>query len=409
MNNKTKKLKLFASISLALGLTASLTSCDLLLTSETPSKTPPTPQEDGFVEGITYDDFQVHSLELGNDYAGDSTYIKAGDIDILIDAGSRKGSAATINKYLNQYVTDGKLEYVIATHAHQDHIAAFVGNKSGDTRDGVLYQFEVGTIIDFNYANTTSAIYKDYLTARDNLVKKGTKHFTAGDCFENKNGAQQTYQLTEEVSMQILYNKFYFETAEDENDYSVITLFTYKKGDVEEEFLLTGDLEKDGEEAFVEYYNRKDTPSLPEVTYYKAGHHGSKTSSNEALLEAIKPKIVSVCCCAGSTEYTEYIDNTFPTQDMIDRVAKYTSRVYITSLFDEKLDKAVSMNGNIIVSVSSENVAINATNNLTRLKDTKWFNEIIYVVDKNGEQVQVNKGTAGAYERPRRIMPKEWK
>ena len=34
-------------------------------------------------------DLSIHFMELGNEYAGDSIYIKAGETDILIDAGSR--------------------------------------------------------------------------------------------------------------------------------------------------------------------------------------------------------------------------------------------------------------------------------------------------------------------------------
>ena len=49
-----------------------------------------------FVQG----DFQIHFLELGNKYTGDCTYIKIGDIDILIDAGSKTSSISTIAEYI---------------------------------------------------------------------------------------------------------------------------------------------------------------------------------------------------------------------------------------------------------------------------------------------------------------------
>ena len=72
---------------------------------------------------ITYDeDLLIHFMELGNKFTGDSIYIKAGDTDILIDAGSRASSSTTISEYIDTYCTDGILEYVIVTHAHQDHI-----------------------------------------------------------------------------------------------------------------------------------------------------------------------------------------------------------------------------------------------------------------------------------------------
>ena len=49
-----------------------------------------------------------------------------------------------------------------------------------------------------------------------------------------------------------------------------------------------------------EYKTRHGGNLMPEVELYKAGHHGSKTSSSNALLEVIKPKIVCVskCCHA---------------------------------------------------------------------------------------------------------------
>lgn len=94
-------------------------------------------------------DLSIHFLELGNKYTGDCTLIKTGDVEVLIDAGSRKGSATTIKQYVDTYCTDGVLEYVIATHAHQDHIAGFVGEKSGSTRTGIFYQYEIGTLIVF--------------------------------------------------------------------------------------------------------------------------------------------------------------------------------------------------------------------------------------------------------------------
>ena len=91
--------------------------------------------------------------------------------------------------------------------------------------------------------------------------------------------------------------------------------------------LFTGDLEKDGEEERI-----KKNPELPKVDLYKAGHHGSKTSSSEALLSVIQPKTVCICCCAGSPEYTKNANNQFPTQDFINRIAKYTNEIYVTTL-----------------------------------------------------------------------------
>lgn len=330
------------------------------------------------INGVTYDELQIHFLELGNKYTGDSTYIKSGDVDILIDAGSRKSSSETIKNYIDQYCTDGKLEYVIATHAHQDHIAGFVGSNSGDTKSGIYYQYDIDTIIDFSLTGATSQLYEDYLIAREYAVEKGAKHYTAKECFNEENGAKRIYNLGNGVELEILYNYYYFNTSDDENNYSVCTMLNYN----DHHFMFTGDLELEGEEKMTEYYDGTEGKKLPHVDLFKAGHHGSKTSSNECLLSKITPDICCVCCCAGGSEYTSNYNSVFPTQEFINRIAKYTDQVYVTSVYDEKELQYKSMNGNIIVSCNGTQVAIAATNNTTKLKDTEWFNETVYV-DKN--------------------------
>ena len=318
-------------------------------------------------------DLSFHFLELGNNNTGDSTYIKAGDVDILIDAGSRQNSADAIASYVNNYCTDGKLEYVIATHAHQDHIAGFTDTKS---RDGIFKRYECEVIIDFALTNADTAVYNNYVTSRDAEVALGAKHYTALDCVKGLNGAQQTYELGEGMSMTILYQEFYENHSGDENNYSVCVLFNH--GD--NYYLLTGDLEAEGEASLVE------NNALPEVQLFKAGHHGSYTASTVTLLKVIKPKIVCVCCCAGAVEYTKGVknNNTFPSQAFIERVAPYTSRVYVTTLgFVEYNategkweDKGfTSMNGNITVLSRNGEVTVTCSNNDTLLKDTAWFAE----------------------------------
>ena len=313
----------------------------------------------------------VRFLELGNGNAGDCVLIKTGDTEVLIDAGSKRGSAQTLVPAIKEYCTDGVLEYVIATHAHEDHIAAFVGNSGSD---GIFANFQCKTIIDYAEKNTSSKISQDYERLRDEEVSttEGAVHYTALQCWNNADGAQRSYELAEGISFEILYQKFYENSSSDENNYSVCTLFTQG----ENHFLFTGDLEKEGEESLVQ------SNDLPHVKLFKAGHHGSKTSSNDVLLSKITPEIVCVCCCAGSYEYTETEENTFPTQAMIDRVAKYTKNIYVTTLAtgidkaNKKTSGFTSMNGTITVTSSAEGVVtVHGSANDTVLKDTEWFKE----------------------------------
>lgn len=310
-------------------------------------------------------ELQIHFLELGNKYTGDCTYIKAGETDILIDAGSKTSSIPTISAYINDYVTDGKLEYVIVTHAHQDHYAGFTQT------DGSLFDlYEVETIIDFALSNQEdkdgSNMYGRYINERADEIEAGAIHYTAADCVE-KQKTDGAFDLGNGVTMTVLDSYFYYNEAESENDYSVCTLFTY--GDYN--YLFTGDLEEDGEEYLVEMNE------LPEVDLYKAGHHGSKTSSSDALLSVIKPDIVCVCCCAGSSEYTDTNENQFPTQQFIDRVAPYTDKVYVTTLcvnYDEGVFR--SMNGNITVVTDKNGITVNCSSGDSRvLRQWEWFKE----------------------------------
>lgn len=353
----------------------------------------------GTKEDVAEAEFSIHVIDLGKN-AGDSIYIKAGDKDILIDAGATGSSATLICNYLANYVTDGKLEYVIATHGDQDHIAAFYGNKSGSTRTGVLYQYEVDTLIKFSKTTKTTTIYNNFMSRVSELEENGTKVYTAGECYNEENGAKRQYWLDSEhtLSMNILYNRYYYEVSGDENNHSVVTLFTKNTDAGKVNYLFTGDLEKDGESEMVDYYSnpaksKSEYDVLPEVEFYKAGHHGSGTSSTEKLLNVIQPKYVAISCCAGSPEYTKNNSNTFPYQASLDNILKHTDKIYCTGqainlpeLKDGKFANQTydyePLNGNIVFFFNTRVAESGATSVTTKLwcsnsfitiTETDWF------------------------------------
>lgn len=327
---------------------------------------------------IVSGDLSIHFLELGNKFTGDSVYIKAGDVDILIDAGSKNDSATTINNYLKNYVEDNVLEYVIATHAHEDHLAGFYSTTNVK---GVFEEFEVETIIDFPKTNkdnpTSTSVLGRYISARDNEISKGATYYTALQCFNETDGAKRIFELTDGIQMEILYNYYYDHSqSAGENDYSVCLMINQD----DNHFLFTGDLEAQGERKLVNFY-QENYGGLPHCVLYKAGHHGSKTSSTQELLSAITPEYVCVCCCCGTSEYTDENDNQFVTKTFIENVAPYTDKVYVTTMVDNYVDKSnwtnngtvKSMNGNIVVTANKSGIKINCSNNNTILKDTDWF------------------------------------
>lgn len=105
-----------------------------------------------------------------------------------------------------------------------------------------------------------------------------------------------------------------------------------------------------------------------------------------ALLNVIKPKNIAVCCCCGAPEYTKINDNTFPTQEMIDNVGKFTDKIYVTTIgtglpekdkdgnyVSRSYEGYASMNGNIVFYTTGGKLKLYCSNNDTILKDTEWF------------------------------------
>lgn len=321
------------------------------------------------IDVIKNEDLSIHFIELGNKYTGDCTLIKVGDTEILIDAGSKASSVDDISNYLNSYV-EGKLDYVVVTHAHQDHYAGFA------TANSIFDEFVVETVIQFAKTNQSAekGLYKAYLEEiAETKEENNTRVYTALECYESSVlGATRQFDLGNNISLEILYHKFYEEKASSENDYSVCLMINQNNSNY---YLFTGDLEEEGEESLVEEYYNEYGKNLPEMALYKAGHHGSKTSSSESLLEIIKPEVVCVCCCAGSSEYTSKVENQFPTQAFIDRIAAYTTKVYVTTMcLNYNEGSFQSFNGNIVVCTNaSGDISIACANNNTILKDTDWF------------------------------------
>ena len=315
-------------------------------------------------------ELNIHFLELGNKYTGDCVYINYGEIDIIIDAGSRQSSAAVIKNYIDGYTLDGKLEFVIVTHAHQDHIAGF---NSSRNIAGILDSYETGIIIDFPRTNSTTVVYNTYRETRQRAIKNGAIHYNALQCYNNEDGAQRVYDLGGNVQLEILYNYYYENYSGNENNYSVVLRIIQDT----KQFLFTGDLEKDGEDRLVDYYEA-NFGGLGVCELFKGGHHGSRTSGNEKLMAAITPEYIIVCSCAGSSEYRASPQNVFPAQAFIDRAAPYTDKIYITTFVPDYANNTImSFNGNIIFSVtwvnSQRSVRIICSSNDLKLKDTEWF------------------------------------
>lgn len=71
------------------------------------------------------------------------------------------------------------------------------------------------------------------------------------------------------------------------NNNSIVAKLNYKDFSI----LLTGDIEEIAEKQILDEYKNSDALKS---TILKVGHHGSKTSSTQEFLEAVKPKIALI-------------------------------------------------------------------------------------------------------------------
>jgi len=247
-----------SALLLTLALLLSLAACDVSWLIDLPVSAP--------AGGLA-----VHFIDVGQ---GDCELIEAQGHFLLIDGGER-GNEEKVIKYLRQQGVE-KLDYVVSTHPHSDHM--------GGLAYGVLAAFPVGTVIAprFSPENTpTTQTYEKFLDAVTGLAANGTaaKYARPGD----------VYPLGE-ASFTILGPLK--EDGRNYNNDSVILRVEYQSRAA----LFMGDAEKPVEAALVAAYGAGLRADL-----LKAGHHGSKTSSNEDFLRAVLPGDIVISCGVGNS------------------------------------------------------------------------------------------------------------
>lgn len=217
------------------------------------------------------------------DYAGDAIYIKSGDFDMLIDAGGYK-DGASVRRVLEEHCTDKKLDVLIGTHGHGDHLSGF-GN-------GALNPIEsIRLIIDFGYIDNNCQPYKN---VRDEFINKGADYYSAYECVRYQNGASKKFKFSEDLSLEVLDTNQYAPKGKNlsaqefdaENDFSVVVKITFK----DNTYLFTGDLAGALGDKFTNALKKED---IQNMTVYKAAHHGatSHSSNNTSFMNYINPKI----------------------------------------------------------------------------------------------------------------------
>jgi competence protein ComEC len=228
----------------------------------------------------------IHYIDVGQ---GDSILIQVNNRNLLIDSGPKTDKKKLLD-YLSTLKLD-KLDYIIATHPHEDHI----GNMSQVIDNYNVVNFYAPKI------QTTTKTFEQMIDSlktkslKINVIKKGTDSIDLGE-----NTKVTVFSPTKE---------FY----EDLNNYSPVLKIQYGKTS----FLFTGDAQKDVEKEIITSNEDISADVL------KVGHHGSSTSSTKEFLNKVHPSI-------GVISVGSYNSYNHPNIDTIKRLKDNQIKVYRT-------------------------------------------------------------------------------
>lgn len=201
---------------------------------------------------------KVHFIDVGQ---GDSILIQTPDGKTMLIDGGPKSSGASLVSYLKkQGIT--KINVMVATHPHEDHIGGLID---------VINNFTVDNIIDSGNSHTT-VTYKDYL----NAIKTNNVNFVVPDL-------GQEFDIGQTTKMKILGP---VSLADDLNNSSIVIKMTYGSTS----FLFAGDAQSQEENQILSKGYDLSSQVL------KVGHHGSASSSSINFLKAVNSTIGVISC-----------------------------------------------------------------------------------------------------------------
>ena len=297
-------------------------------------------------------ELQIHFMDVGQ---GDGILILFPDgRDMLIDCANYNNSSTVrgeILDYMDDYVTDGQLDYLMLTHCDSDHVYFM---------DEVLEEYQVDNVFMPNVLAThdkvaeadipqerlalftdedtvDTACYADFfiaaLTEPDCTVTLNVDADEDSNSVVITDGERQsdgtydgaTYMLTFYCPTAEYYAESDLSSAEEKNAISPIGVLEYNGFRI----VLTGDSNEINEPTFVDRIGGQ-----LDCDVLKVGHHGSETSSTEKFLDAIDCEYAVISCNAAG--------NTFhhPRQTTLDRFIERDMTVYRTD-----------NNGNIVLTV----------------------------------------------------------
>ncbi|MBU3179390.1 MBL fold metallo-hydrolase [Clostridium estertheticum] len=200
------------------------------------------------------------SLPLTDVGQADSILIQQGSSSMLIDAGNNDDSQTVKNYISNQGIT--KLDVVVGTHPHEDHIGGL---------DYIINSFKIGKVY-MPKRTATTKTFTDVINAIKSKELKITTPIPG-----------QRFKLGEATCTIFAPNGSGYE---DVNNESIVIKVTFRSNS----FLFTGDAEDVSEkEMLSKGYDLK-------ADVLKVGHHGSYSSTTQEFLNKVNPKyaVISV-------------------------------------------------------------------------------------------------------------------
>ncbi|MFH1662156.1 MAG: ComEC/Rec2 family competence protein [Candidatus Falkowbacteria bacterium] len=256
----------------------------------------------------TPNNLEVDFLDVGQ---GDAILIKSPyGQNILIDGGPDDKIISELSNNLAFW--DKRIDLMILTHPHDDHVAGLID---------VIKRYRVEKILYTGVVHNSP----NYLAWLE-LVRDRKIPIIIID-------KPQEIKLGDDCKMQIIYphESLLGKKVSNLNNSSIVTKLIY--GD--NIFLFTGDSESEVEKELLE--NNIDLS----VDVLKAGHHGSDTSSSEEFLKAVDPEFVIMQ--VGD-------DNNFghPSRRVIKRLERMDAKIFRNDL-DGNI-KFISNGNNLIFS-----------------------------------------------------------
>jgi len=249
--------------------------------------------------------FEIHFIDVGQ---ADAMLVLCDGEAMLVDGGNAEDSSLIYAYLKARSLTH--LDYLVATHAHEDHVGGL---------SGALNYASAGTV----YCPVTAYDSRAFDSFLLYLARQG-KEITipkAGDQFR--------------LGSALVRILGPLQSSEDPNNTSIVLHITYGRNT----FLLAADAEREEE------WDMLHAGFDLSADVLKVGHHGSDTSTTYPFLRAVRPKYAVITVGIGNT-YGH------PTENTLSKLRDADIKVYRTDL-----------QGDIICKSDGENIRFTVSRN----------------------------------------------